>query len=509
MEEKKIVLKIENVGKVYGTNRVLENINLEFQSGEIIGLIGENGAGKSTLLKIICGVTEPTEGSLTYIGQPYLPKSIIQANQQGVGMVFQEQSMVGNLSVAQNIFLGREKLFKKHGVVSWREMNIKAKEALAQIGVDDINPKTKARELNFASRQMVEIAKVFNAVQKQDGSPSLVLLDEPTTVLSDSEIQKLFKEMRRMAALGHAIVFISHRLDEVIEISDRIYVLKDGRNSGMLMKEEMSEEVLYESMVGRATTGEYYREACQTVPEKEVVLECRNLSKFGMFKNYSFKLYKGEVLGLAGVEGSGKEDVCACICGDDEADSGEIYLFGKKVSFSSPCAALKNGIISVPKERRDEGLIETLSVYDNMIMSNYKKVTVNGIISNKKIREDSNYWLKTMGVKARSIDDKMNELSGGNAQKVVFARTIYADPKILILNHPTRGVDIGAKEEIYQIVRDITKSGVSVILIGDTLDECIGLSSRLIVMKDGLISGEFDCPVGNKPSQVDVVQKMM
>lgn len=509
MEEKRVVLKINGIGKVYGTNRVLEDINLEFHSGEIIGLIGENGAGKSTLFKIMCGVTRQTEGTMEFLGQPYVPKSIMNANEQGVGMVFQEQSMVGNLSVAQNIFLGREKLFKKHGIVSWRAMNEAARKALNQIGVDNINPRTRTRELNFASRQMVEIAKVFNAVQKEDGSPSLVLLDEPTTVLSDEEIEKLFREMRRMASLGHAIIFVSHRLDEVINISDRIYVLKDGHNSGMLEKHEMSETALYEAMVGRSTTGEYYREQYQTVPEREVVFECRNLCKFGMFKDYSFKLYKGEVLGLAGVEGSGKEDVCACICGDDEPDSGEMFLFGEPVKFGSPHAALKRGIISVPKERRDEGLIETLTIYDNMIMSNYKKVTVHGVISSRKIREDSNYWLEHMGVKARSIDDRMNELSGGNAQKVVFARTIYADPKILILNHPTRGVDIGAKEEIYQIVRDITATGVSVILIGDTLDECIGLSSRLIIMKDGLISGEFDCPVGSKPSQVQVVEKMM
>lgn len=507
--DNKTIFKINGVGKVYGTNRVLEDIHMEFYAGEIIGLIGENGAGKSTLLKIISGVTGQSEGTLEFCGKPYEPKSIIQANQNGVGMVFQEQSMVGNLSVAQNIFLGREKMFKKFGVVDWKAMNEKAKEALEQIDVSNINPKTKVRELDFAARQMVEIAKVFNAVKREDGSPSLVLLDEPTTVLADAEIEKLFKEMRRMADAGNAVIFISHRLDEVIEISDRIYVMKDGRNSGLMQKKDATEAILYESMVGRATTGEYYRIQQQTEPEKEVVLECKNLCKFGMFKNYSFKLYKGEVLGFAGVEGSGKEDVCAVICGDDKADAGELYLSGESVSFSSPNAALKKGIISVPKERRDEGLIETLSIYDNIIMSNYKKVTVNGVISKKKIRQDAQEWMATMGVKARSIDDKMNELSGGNAQKVVFARAIYSDPKILILNHPTRGVDVGAKEEIYSLIRNITQKGVSVILIGDTLDECIGLANRLIVMKDGEISGEFDCPPDGKPSQVDVVKKMM
>ncbi len=503
------VLSVHGIGKVYGTNRVLEDINIDFPLGEIVGLIGENGAGKSTLLKIINGVISATEGTMEFCGQPYEPRSILQSNQHGVGMVFQEQSMVGNLSVAQNIYLGREKLFKKHGIVNWGKMNEAAKAALTEIGVDNINPRSKTRALSFADRQMVEIAKVFNIVQNTGNAASLVLLDEPTTVLSDEEIQKLFRQMRRMAEEGNCIVFISHRLDEVMEICDRVYVLKDGRNSGMLTKPEFSSDRLYEYMVGRSTTGEYYHTSEQTQPGSEVVLEVKNLSRFGLFKNYSFQVHKGEVLGLAGVEGSGKEDVCAVICGDEEADSGEMFLEGRKVSFKSPSHALKNGIISVPKERRDEGIVQTLTISDNIAMSNYGKSSSHGVISEKKIRAQAEEWVKTMGVKCTSIRDHLNELSGGNAQKVVLARTVNADPKLLILNHPTRGVDVGAKEEIYSIIRGITQKGVSVILIGDTLDECIGLSSRLIVMKDGLINGEFDCSPDHKPSQVEVIQKMM
>lgn len=505
----KAVLTISGIGKTYGANRVLQDIHMTFNRGEVIGLIGENGAGKSTLLKILSGVEQPTEGTMSFLGQQYAPKTILQANQNGVGMVFQEQSLVGNLSVAQNIYLGREKLFRQYGIINWRKMDRKAREVLAEIQVNYINPRTKTRELNFASRQMVEIAKVFNAVSKTDGTPSVILLDEPTTVLSSAEIDKLFAQMRRMAAAGNALVFISHRLDEVLAISDRIYVMKDGCNAGVLDTENATESILYESMVGRATTGEYYKEDRQTMADKQVVLECRGLSCFGLFKEYNFNLYKGEVLGLAGVEGSGKEDVCAVLCGDIAPTSGQIYIHGKEISFSSPHAALQEGILSVPKERREEGLIETLPIRENIILSNYRKVSRYGLIQRKKIKSISEKWMKQLGIKARSIDDRMNELSGGNAQKVVFARVINSDAVILILNHPTRGVDVGAKEEIYTIVRDITKSGGSVLLIGDTLDECIGLSSRLIVMKDGRINGEFDCSPGHKPSQVDVIKRMM
>ncbi len=504
-----ILFTTNNIGKVYGVNTVLQGINIEIRRGEVIGLIGENGAGKSTLLKIIAGVETPSTGTMEMNGKPFKPFSMIDANHQGVGMVFQEQSLISNLTVAQNIYLGREKDFSTAGLVNWGKMNAKAREVLDTMGLKDISPKAKIRDITFAMRQMVEITKVLDIVSETANDRALILLDEPTTVLSDSEMAVLFEKVRQMKERGNSVIFISHRLQEVLEITDRIYVFKDGHQTAEVKTEGADEYLLYEKMVGRETNGEYYVSGRQTVPTKDVVLEVENLSMFGSFKDVSFKLYKGEVLGLCGVEGSGKEDVCAVISGDMASTSGILKIGGKPVKFASPSDARKAGILSVPKDRRDEGIIGILSISENVSVSNYKRNAKYGLISN--IRQDSNArkWVNELSIKCVGVSQRISNLSGGNAQKVIFARVLDSECPILILDHPTRGVDIGAKGDIYSLIRDITEKGFSVLLMGDTLDECLGVASRVIVMKDGLVCGEFDCPADNKPAQVDVVRLML
>lgn len=505
---KELLFETKGIGKVYGTNTVLHDINMQIYSGEVVGLIGENGAGKSTLMKLICGVEKPSMGSMELRGKEYQSGSILDANRQGVGMVFQEQSLVGNLTIAENIFLGREKEYSKAGFVNWGTMNKNAKQALTQVGID-YDPSKKVRDLDFASRQMVEIAKVLNVVTETANGHAIILLDEPTTVLSDEEINKLFAQINRMKEAGNAVIFISHRLDEVLKVTDRIYVFKDGANTAVMDTKDVDESILYEKMVGRCTSGEFYKENRQTVPTDEVVMEVKNLNLFGMFNHISFQLKKGEVLGLCGVEGSGKEALCSVLMGDEGQTSGSILISGKETVFPNPCVARKKGIICVPKERRDEGMIGTMSIMDNIVISHLEKLSTKGYISGKKRKELSNEWVKKLGIKCVSINERINQLSGGNAQKVIFARALESGCQILILNHPTRGVDVGSKEEIYSMIRDMTEKGISVILLGDTLDECIGMSSRIIVLRDGVISGEFDLPVSNKPSQFDIVKTMM
>ncbi|MDR2181039.1 MAG: sugar ABC transporter ATP-binding protein [Synergistaceae bacterium] len=505
----RLLFKGRNLSKTYGGNTVLRNIDIDIYRGEIAGLVGENGAGKSTLLKIISGVEPPSTGEMEMNGSPYKCSSILDAHRRGVGMVFQEQSLTANLTVAQNIYRGRESRFSVLGLVRWGKMNAAAQKVMAAVDIRDIPPDRKVWNIPFAARQRVEIAKVLDIVSNATEDRSLILLDEPTTVLSREEMESLFREVRKMAGRGNGVIFVSHRLSEVLELTDRIYVFKDGEKTAVLKTSEASEDILYEKMVGRETTGEYYLSARQALPSDDVVLETEALSQWGVFIHVSFKLRRGEVLGICGVEGSGKEAVCSVLCGDESATGGTIRVNGEKRTFVSPKDALDAGILSVPRNRREDGILGMLSIRENITLSSLKKLASHGVVSLKKQNEEALSWVTRLGIKCSGIFQRISNLSGGNAQKAIFARVLGSDCPILVLDHPTRGVDVGSKGEIYSLIREITKRGVSVVLLGDTLDECIGLASRILVMKDGIVTGEFDCSHGRKPSQVEVVQKMM
>lgn len=507
--ESKLLFKADNISKIYPGTKALQGVTMEINEGEVVGLVGENGAGKSTLLKIIMGVEPPTTGTMQMRGKQYAPGNPKEANRLGIGMVFQEQSLFANLTVGQNIFLGDEKKYKNFGIINWRKMYSDVSRIFDEIGISYIKPEKKISELQFATRQMVEIAKVINCANSSGQGKSLILLDEPTSVLNDEEIKQLFEQVEKLRKAGNSIIFVSHRLDEVLEISDRIYVFKDGKNVGKIDTKEADEAKLYEMMVGKTSSGEYYKVDRQAKPGEKVYLDVNNLGLRGAFKNVSFKLHRGEVIGICGVVGSGKEDLCAVLCGDEQPTSGEFSVEGKKTNFSAPYQALKDGIISIPKERREEGIIGLLSIYENVSLSNMNAVKKNGFISKNKQLEVTNHWIKRLSIKCPSAKESVQRLSGGNAQKVVFARILASDSRVMILNHPTRGVDVGAKEEIYSIIRDMTDKGLSIIVLGDTLDECIGLSNRILVMKDGLVTKEFDAPVDAKPEQLDIVKYMM
>lgn len=510
MSEKKLLFEARNIEMRFPSTLALTGIDMQVYEGEIIGLVGENGAGKSTLLKIIQGVQTQTDGMMTMHGNLYEPKSPKEAMKQGVGMVFQEQALIGNLTVGQNIFFGRENEYRAGPFINWRKMYQDTERVFEEHDIKGIKPSRKVNDYDFATRQMIEICKVIsNATTGDPANKSMILLDEPTSVLSADEIQKLFGEMRKLAAAGHAVIFVSHRLDEIIEISDRVYVFKDGRGVGMLHHDELSEDVLYERMVGKTSSDEYYKEHRQARPKDDVVLEVRDLGLYGCFQNVSFQLHKAEVLGICGVVGAGKEELCDVIAGIEGQTSGEILVDGKPVRFPHAGKAVAAGIVSIPKERREEGQLGSLNIVENIAISNPKAFKKNGLISAKLQREKAEHWIKEMNIRCSSMDSDMNSLSGGNAQKVVFARALTAEAKVLILNHPTRGVDVGAKEEIYSLIRDATERDTAVIVLGDTLDECIGLSSRILTMKDGLVTKEFTCDVGSKPEQVDIVRGMM
>ena len=509
MEKREPLFTAKDITKSFSGTQALKGVDLEVYPGEIVGLVGENGAGKSTLLKIIIGAQPPSSGTMTMHGVPYEPRNPMDGNHAGIGMVFQEQSLIVNLNVAQNIFFGHEDRYRSRGFINWKKMYADAEKVLANCDITNIPVRKKVFDLNFATRQMVEIAKVVNVAQRDDGKSCLILLDEPTSVLNEEEVKTLFCQMRKLAEKGHGVVFVSHRLDEVLEISDRIYVYKDGMSMGNLDKKDADEAILYEKMVGRNSSNEYYQLDKQILPKDEVVLEVRNLCQFGVFKNINFKLHHGEILGLCGVVGSGKEEICSVLCGDESPTSGEILLDGKPLHLSSPEKARKAGILMIPKERLYEGIVGILSVEDNIALSNLTELKSGISVSPKKINAQALKWIDTMNIKTNGPKALIMSLSGGNQQKVVFSRAMASGCSIIILNHPTRGVDVGAREEIYTLIREIVANGKSVILLGDTLDECIGMSSRIIVLQDGLITAEFDASVDNKPSQVDVVSHMM
>lgn len=503
-----ILLRCEGIEMQFPGTYALKGVDMDVYEGEIVGLVGENGAGKSTLLKIIMGIQQQTSGTMELNGQLYAPRNPKEANACGVGMVFQEQSLITNLTVGQNVFFGNEKHYMSGPLINYKKMYADTQKVLDEIGVKNVKPSVKVSNLDFATRQMVEIAKVIQGVSDHEGR-SLILLDEPTSVLTNEEIETLYKEMNRLKSQGHAIIFVSHHLDEVIHISDRVYVFKDGEQVGVFSREEVNESVLYEKMVGRLSTGEYYRENRQQKADDKVVFECKDLSQFGRFKNISFQLHEKEVLGICGVVGSGKEELCEVISGVDSFTSGQMFIDGKPFKPASPHAAVERGVVCIPQERNEEGILASLSIFENITISNLKNVVKGIIVSRGKQIDKANEWIDRLGIKCPDCKTEINSLSGGNAQKVVFARALNSNCRILVLNHPTRGVDVGAKEEIYELIRDAVENGVSVIVLGDTLDECIGLSSHILVLKDGIVTNEFDCPVGNKPSQLDIIQYMM
>ena len=500
------VLELRDATKLFPGVRALDAVNLNVRPREVVGLIGENGAGKSTLLKVLTGIYHLDKGELLINGKATRLKSPRHAFDHGVGMVFQEQSVIPTLSVAENIFLGREAEFVRGGLISKRAMNRAAAVELRKVHLD-IDPGQRCGDLSFSQRQLVEIAKALSLDSRIDGD-IIILLDEPTSVLEAREVELLFSIVRELKSRA-AVVFISHRLDEVMAISDRIYVMRDGAVVHETPAAEATVTSLQQHMVGRALHHEYYREGRQTPAGEKVVLEVRDLAREGAFSGVSFDLHEGEILGIAGVVGSGRESLARCLAGLERAHGGQIRVDGRPARIRSPRAAVGKGVGFVPSERKTEGLIGGLSVQENMTFAAGDAFATRGFIRFADEAEVARDWIRRLHIKTPSPDTPMVSLSGGNQQKVVLSKWRIAGSRIIILDHPTRGIDVGAKEDVYELIRDMTAEGLSIILLGDTLDEVIGLSSRILVMKDGRISGRFDATPGAKPDQLQLIDKMM
>ncbi|PYD48163.1 sugar ABC transporter ATP-binding protein [Novacetimonas pomaceti] len=501
------MFELVNVEKRYMGVHVLKGVDFRIDDGEIVGLVGENGAGKSTLMKVIYGAVQHDAGTLLVDGAPVNFRSPRDAMKRGVGMVYQEQSLIPNLTVMENIFLGFEKPFVRFGAINWKKMAEAARRQLAKVRLD-IDPGTITARLTFAQRQLVELAKVLALEERVEGK-LVILLDEPTSVLSRDEIELLFSVVR---ALRHraSFIFVSHRLDEIVALSDRIYVLKDGVVVDVMEAKGADISAIQKKMVGRDINGEYYREDRQAPYDPDrVLLELDHVEIAGQGNDISLTLHAGEVLALVGVEGSGREPILRTIFGMLRPDRGTLRIRGEPVHAFSPAHSVAHGVGYVPRERKVEGIASGMNVFENMTLPQMRNYSHAGVLDIRAERDLAREWIGKLSIKVPSEYADCGNLSGGNQQKVVLAKWRSSGSEIILLDHPTRGLDIGAKEDVYAMIRDMSAHGVGIILVADTLEEAIGLSHTIAVIKDGEIKKWFSCQPKAKPSLYDLIQYMV
>ncbi|MBY6116939.1 sugar ABC transporter ATP-binding protein [Mameliella alba] len=497
--------QLSKVDKKFPGVHALKAVDFTIGRGEIVGLVGENGAGKSTLMKVIYGAYQPDGGTITIDGKAVRFQNPRQAMEHGIGMVFQEQSLITNLTVMENIFLGFEKQFVNFGVIDWKKMAAAAKKQLAKVKLD-IDPSTVTAKLSFAQRQLVELAKVLTLEERVDGD-LVILLDEPTSVLAREEVELLFSLVRELTKRA-SFIFVSHRMDEVLELSDRVYVMKDGEVVDVVEHDNAQVDAIQHKMVGRDVDKEYYREQKQKPHGEEVLVRFESVSVEGKYSNVSFDLHRGEVLCLVGTEGSGREAILRTIFGLEKPTGGTVVIKDQTANRLNAQGSVAAGVGYVPRERKIEGIVGGMNVYENMTLSQMRNYSGGGVLrigEEKALAED---WVKRLKIKTPNVYKDCGGLSGGNQQKVVLAKWRSGGSDIILLDHPTRGLDIGAKEDVYDMVREMCDDGAGIILVADTLEEAIGLSHTIHVLKDGETQQVFHGRPGDKPSLYDLVHHM-
>lgn len=477
------LLEVKSLNKSFYGNVVLDNISFSIKRGTVLGLMGQNGAGKSTLVKILTGAYQKDGGTILIGNEEVSFSTIKEANNKGVALVFQELSLALNMSVADNIFVHNWPT-SKIGLVKHSELYEKAKQLINTFGIS-IDPDEKVGNLGAGERQIVEILK---AVSK---NPKVLILDEPTSSLEKSEIEVLFRLIRQLKKEGYSIIYITHHMSEVFEIADDLLVLRDGKKVLECKKEETNIQDLINIMVGSEQKIEVSYSKDEKNTSDKIVLEVKNLSKASHFKDINFTLRKGEVLGIAGIVGSGKQALCETLFGIKQADSGSIIINGEVVKIGSPYAAKKMGILSLPEDRKTQGLFLDQTIRNNMIACILKQMSKGILLSNKKIDETVTKYRSSTKIKMNNDNDIIRYLSGGNQQKVLVSKCIAGNPKVLIAMDPTRGIDVAAKADIHNILHDLSMQGLSIIVISSELDELLTMSDRVLVINSGTITEEF------------------
>jgi rhamnose transport system ATP-binding protein len=473
------VIEITGVSKRFDATQALSDVSLALLPGEVHSLVGENGAGKSTLIKIMTGIHPADTGEMVLDGQPYAPRNAAEAQRHGVAAIYQEPSVFPDLSVAENIFIGHQ---DQGLVVDWSSMNDEAARLLAKLDIE-IDPRLPAAGLTVAGQQAVEIAKAISLDVR------VLIMDEPTAALSAHEVDRLFRQVRSLKESGVAVLFITHRLDEIFAVSDRISVFRDGRHISTRPVSDVTEDSLVREMVGRDPSDFFAR---GDHPEGEVLLRVDRLSRTGVFTDVSFELRRGEVLGFAGLVGAGRTDIALALFGVGPPDSGTIELDGDRIDIGSPQEALAHGIAYLSEDRRRLGLSVDQSLVANVTLATLDRYTSSlGLIDRDQERADAQALKERLGIRAPSLSTPVSQLSGGNQQKTMLAKWLNAHPRVLILDEPTRGIDVGAKADVHMFIDELASSGISIILISSDLPEVIAMSDRVAVMREGHLTGIY------------------
>ncbi len=481
MAEYEYVLELNDIVKLFPGVRALDGMSMKIRPGTVHVICGENGAGKSTLMKVISGEYIAEEGEVIYKGKKLGKRTVMETVEMGISMIHQEMNPIKKMTLAQNIYLAREPLTKR-GLIDFKKMNRDTGELLKRLDIR-YKPTQLMEELSIAGQQQVEIAKAIST------NANVIIMDEPTSAIADSEVEILFEQIKKLKENGVAIIYITHKMDEIFRIADEVTVIRDGAWILTAPAEELTVDEIITNMVGRKVENLYPKNKAKI---GDVALEVKNLTHTGVFRDISFKARKGEILGFSGLVGAGRSEVMRAIFGIDPYESGEIIVEGKPVRISRSADSIKNGIAMVSEDRRAEGIIPIRSIRENIslvFMDQFAKFT---LIDKKKEEEKADAMMKKLRVKAASPTQEIRTLSGGNQQKAILAKWLMGDTKIMILDEPTRGIDVGSKAEIHQLMCDCAEEGMAVIMISSELPEIIGMSDRVIVMREGQISGELE-----------------
>ncbi|MFS9099345.1 sugar ABC transporter ATP-binding protein [Streptococcus sp. Marseille-Q0941] len=478
-----VILEMKGIVKSFGPVKALKGVDFDLRAGEVHALMGENGAGKSTLMKVLTGIHDANEGTIHYNGKQVAYSKPKEAMEDGIVIVHQELNMMNHLTVAQNIFIGREEF--RHNLLIDDGASIKKAKKLFDLLKLDINPTEKVGNLTVGKQQMVEIAKALSMDAK------VIVFDEPTAALTESEINELFVIIDDLRAKGVGIIYISHRMDEIARITDRVTVMRDGEYVGTVNTKETTKDEIIAMMVGR-TIYEDPKAASAVADDAPVVLEVKNLNAGSSVKDVSFQLRKGEILGFSGLMGAGRTEVARLLFGADKKESGTIFVNGKEVTINSPQDAIREGIGYLSEDRKRFGCIVDMTIADNTVMTNLDKYIKGGLINDGEIVKVSDEFVKQLRTKTPSSKQLVRNLSGGNQQKVVIAKWLEQNSDILIFDEPTRGIDVGAKSEIYTLMNALVAQGKSIIMISSELTEILRMSDRIVVMCEGRKTGELD-----------------